>query len=325
LLEQAGVEVEVWPGPEDAGPSQDEVLDGVRRCDVLLSLLTEPIGRQVLEAAPRLRGVANYAVGFDNIDIAAATELGIPVSNTPEVLTDTTADLTWALLLAVARNIRQGDLYMRAGKYKLWGPNLLLGEDVSPGGDSRAKVLGLIGFGRIGRAVAKRARGFEMRVLAYDPYLRDTIDQSPDAQWADLEDLLMESDFVSIHTLLSDDTRHLIGAEQLQQMKTSAYLINTARGPIVDEDALVEALRQETIAGAGLDVFENEPEMAAGLAELENVVVLPHLGSASKGTRDRMAEMAAENGLAMLKGVRAPNVVNPEVYESAAFAERIGT
>jgi glyoxylate reductase len=213
---------------------------------------------------------------------------------------------------------------MRAGRYKLWGPNLLLGEDVSPGGDGRTKILGLIGFGRIGRAVARRARGFDMKVIAFDPYMRDTIDASPDADWSELEDLVRQSDFVSIHTLLSDDTRHLIGAEQLRFMKPTAFLINTARGPIVDETALVEALQRGTIAGAGLDVFENEPSMATGLAELENVVVLPHLGSATRGTRDRMATMAAANALAMLRYEPAPNVVNPEVYESTAFAARVG-
>jgi glyoxylate reductase len=324
MLEEAGAEVEVWPGPEDEGPSRREVIEGAKGADVLLALLTEPIDGEVLAANPRLRGVANMAVGYDNIDVEAATAAGVPVSNTPGVLTDTTADLTWALLLAAARNVVPGDRYMRAGRYRLWGPNLLLGEDVSPGGDERTKVLGIVGFGRIGQAVARRAAGFEMRVLAHDPYARGEIERHELAEWAELDALLAESDFVTIHTLLSDGTRHLIGEEELGLMKPSAYLVNAARGPIVDEQALVRALREGTIAGAGLDVYEREPEMAAGLAELDNVVLLPHLGSSTRGTRDRMATMAATNAVAMLEGAPAPNCVNPEVYETTAYRERRG-
>lgn len=317
LLADAGAEVKVWPGEEDEGPNRDEVIEGTRWADVLLSLLTEPIGRDVLEANPSLRGVAQFAVGYDNIDVDVASELGIPVSNTPGVLTDTTADLAWTLLLSAARNIVAGDAYMRGGKYKLWGPNLLLGEDPSPGGDGRRKVLGVVGFGRIGQAVARRARGFEMRVLAYDPYAREVIEADEQAEWADLDTLLAESDFVTIHTLLSDETHHLIDATALDKMKSTAYLVNAARGPIVDEAALVEALQKGKIAGAGLDVYEREPEMVAGLAACENAVLLPHLGSASRGTRDKMATMAAGNALAMLRGEPAPNCVNPDVYEHA--------
>lgn len=324
LLRDAGVELRVWQGPESARPSRDDVLEGARWADVLLSLLTEPIDREVMEANPRLRGVANFAVGFDNIDVPVATALGLPVSNTPGVLTDTTADLTWALLLSVARNVASGDVYMRGGNYKVWGPNLLLGEDVSRGGDGREKVLGILGFGRIGQAVARRALGFDMRVLAHDPFAREAIEADEQASWADLDDLLRESDFVSVHTLLSDDTRHLIGERELALMKPSAYLINAARGPIVDEAALVRALRKKQIAGAGLDVYEREPEMAEGLAELENTVLLPHLGSATRGTRDLMATKAATNALAMLRGERAPNCLNAEVYESAAYRARVG-
>ena len=323
LLREAGVELRIWPGPEDARPSREEVLEGARWADVLLSLLTEPIDREVMEANPRLRGVANFAVGFDNIDVPVATELGLPVSNTPGVLTDTTADLTWALLLSAARNLASGDAFMRGGKYKVWGPNLLLGEDVSRGGDGREKVLGILGFGRIGQAVARRALGFDMRVLAYDPFARDAIEADGQAEWAELDDLLRESDFVSVHTVLSDDTRQLIGERELSLMKPSAYLINAARGPIVDERALVRALREKQIAGAGLDVYEHEPAMAEGLAEIENVVLLPHLGSATRGTRDLMATKAATNALAMLRGERAPNCVNAEVYDGAAYRARI--
>jgi len=323
LLREAGLDLRIWPGPENARPSREEVLEGTRWADVLLSLLTEPIDREVMEANPRLRGVANFAVGFDNIEVPVATELGLPVSNTPGVLTDTTADLTWALLLSAARNVASGDVFMRGGKYKVWGPNLLLGEDVSRGGDGREKVLGILGFGRIGQAVARRALGFDMRVLAHDPFAREAIEADEQAEWAELDDLLRESDFVSVHTVLSDDTRHLIGERELSLMKPSAYLINAARGPIVDEQALVRALRNEQIAGAGLDVYEHEPAMAEGLRELENVVLLPHLGSATRGTRDRMATKAATNALAMLRGERAPNCVNAEVYDGAAYRARM--
>ncbi len=300
------------------------MLEAVRWADVLLSLLTEPIDREVMCANPSLRGVANFAVGFDNIDVPAATELGVPISNTPGVLTDTTADLTWALLLGAARHVAAGDVYMRGGQYEVWGPNLLLGEDVSPGGDGRSKVLGLLGFGRIGQAVARRALGFDMRVLAFDPFAREAIEAHDQAEWADLDDLLRASDFVSVHALLSEQTRHLISARELGLMKPTAFLINAARGPIVDEEALVQALRNKQIAGAGLDVYENEPAMAEGLAELPNAVLLPHLGSATRGTRDLMATRAATNALAMLRGERAPHCVNPEVYESAAYRSRLG-
>ncbi len=324
ILEEAGVEMRVWPGEEDEGPSQDEVIEGARWADVLLSLLTEPVNRAVMEANPSLLGIAQFAVGYDNIDVSIATELGIPVSNTPGVLTDTTADLTWALLLSVSRNIVTGDEYMRGGNYKLWGPNLLLGEDTSPGGDGRKKILGVVGFGRIGQAVTSRAMGFDMRVLAYDPYAREAIEADDQAEWADLDVLLAKSDFVSIHTLLSNETRHLISTAEFEKMKPTAYILNAARGPIIDEAALVVALNEGQIAGAGLDVYEREPEMVQGLAECKNAVLLPHLGSASRGTRDKMATMAATNAIAMLQGDRAPNCVNADVYDSTAYAKRSG-
>jgi glyoxylate reductase len=324
LLSEAGAELRIWPGPENARPTREELLEGTRWADVVLSVLTESIDREVMEANPGLRGVANFAVGFDNIDVPVASELGIPVSNTPGVLTDTTADLTWALLLSAARNIAVGDVYMRGGNYQAWGPNLLLGEDVSPGGDGRPKVLGILGYGRIGQAVARRAIGFEMRILAFDPFARDAIEADPQAEWAEFDDLLRESDFVTVHTLLSEDTRHLISEREFSLMKPTAYLINAARGPIVDEEALVRALRKGEIAGAGLDVYENEPEMVSGLAELENAVLLPHLGSATRGTRNLMATKAATNALAMLHGERAPNCLNPEVYDTAAYRARTG-
>lgn len=298
------------------------LLEGVRTADVLLSLLTEPVDAEVLTTNPRLLGVANCAVGYDNVDVAAATELGIPVTNTPGVLTDTTADLTWALLLGLARRIPEAHAYMTAGRYRIWGPNLLLGGDVSPGGSGRRKVLGIIGFGRIGQAVARRALGFDMQVLAHDPYARAAIAATPHVSWSDLDALLTSSDFVSIHALLTDQTYHLIGEAQLRAMKAAAILINVARGPIVDEAALVQALRNGWIGGAALDVYENEPAMAAGLADCPNALLVPHIGSASRDTRDRMAAMAATNAVAHLRREQAPNVVNPEVYETAAYRRR---
>lgn len=323
VLRREGLDVEVGQADDQAPLAREDLLAGVRDAPVLLSLLTEEVDRAVLQANPGLRGVANYAVGYDNVDVEAATELGIPVSNTPGALTETTADLTWALILAVARRVVEADRLMRSGRFRLWGPTLLLGGDVGPGGSGRRKVLGVVGFGRIGRAVARRARGFEMDVLAHDPHHPDRVASSPLAEWAELDDLLERSDFVSIHAPLSDETRHLIGADRLERMKETAYLINTARGPIVDEEALVGALREGRIAGAGLDVYENEPTMAPGLAELENVVLLPHVGSASRDTRDGMAEMAATDALHHLRGERALHVVNPEVYDGEAYRKRM--
>ncbi len=322
LLAQVNAEVRVGQ-PDDEAPVPRAVLEaGVRWGDVLLSLLTEPIDRALLALNPALRGVANYAVGFNNIDVDAASELGIPVSNTPGVLTDTTADLTWALLLAVARRIPEADAYMRGGRYRLWGPRLLLGADVSPGGSGRRKVLGIVGFGRIGSAVARRALGFDMEVLAYDPHARDRIDAAAGVRWAELDALLRDSDFVTLHPLLTDETRHLIDGPALARMKPTAYLINVSRGPVVDEAALVAALRTGGIAGAALDVYEDEPAMAAGLAECGNVVLAPHIASASTDTRNRMATMAAANAVAHLRGEPAPDVVNPDVYDSAAYRRR---
>ncbi len=323
LLAHESAQVRIGQADDEATVPRVVLEDGVRWGDVLLPLLTEPVDRALLALNPALRGVANYAVGFNNIDVAAATELGIPVSNTPGVLTDTTADLTWALILTVARRIPEAHAYMTAGRYKLWGPNLLLGADVSPGGSGRRKVLGIVGFGRIGSAVARRAAGFDMDVLAYDPHARDRIDADGSVRWAEFDDLLRASDFVTLHPLLTPETRHLIDARALRLMKPTAYLINVSRGPVVDEQALVAALRGGEIAGAALDVYEREPAMAPGLVECENVVLVPHIASASTDTRDRMATMAAANAMAHLRGQPAPNVVNPEVYTTSAYRERI--
>jgi glyoxylate reductase len=330
LIPEAGLdllrkeaEVDVWPGPEDQTPLKDEIIQGVRRADVLLSLLTEEIDRAIMEANPKLLGIANHAVGYNNIDVETATQLGLPVTNTPGVLTDTTADLAWTLIMAVARNIVQGHQYMKEGRFKIWGPKLLLGMDVSPGGSGKPKTLGIIGFGRIGQAVFKRSKGFDMRVLAYDPFQKEAIEKTEGIEYRELIDLLRESDFITLHPSLSENTHHLIGEKELSLMKPTAYLINTSRGPVIDEKALVKALQEKRIGGAGLDVYENEPKLAPGLMECENIVLLPHLGSASRETRDKMAIMAATNALYLLKKEKAPNTVNPEVYDADAYRRRI--
>lgn len=322
LLRRQDVRVEIGQRDDEAGLDRSGLLEGVRGAGALLSLLTEEVDREVLEANPRLRGVANYAVGYDNVDVAAATELGVPVSNTPGVLTETTADLVWALLLAVARRVPAADAYTRAGHYRIWGPNLFLGDDVSPGGSGEPKVLGIVGFGRIGSAVARRARGFEMDVVAADPRHRERVEEAG-VTWMELDPLLERSDFVSLHPPLTAETRHLIGETELRRMKPDAYLINVSRGPVVDEEALVRAVRNGWIAGAALDVYEDEPELAPGLAQLDGVVLTPHIGSASRDTRGRMARIAASNALHHLRGERAPNVVNPQVYGRDAWRERV--
>ena len=305
LLTEACRHVDV--NPEDRVLGRAELLAGVAGRDGVLCLLTDTIDAEVLDAARGCRIFANYAVGYNNIDVAAASARGIAVTNTPGVLTDATADLTWALLFSAARRIPEGDRFTRAGKFVGWAPMLLLGGDIS------GRTLGIVGAGRIGTAVALRSRGFRMRVLYFDRVPNEALEQAVGAERVELDTLLRESDFVSVHVSLDDSTRHLIGARELGLMKPTAYLVNTSRGPVVDEAALVQGLRAGEIAGAGLDVFEDEPALAPGLAELDNVVIPPHLGSATIGTRTRMATLAASNLLAMLRGQRPPNIVNPEV------------
>ncbi len=314
VLREAGVAFTIGQRDEEKGITKESILRAWPGHRVLLSLLTETVDRELLLGlGSDLLGVANMAVGYNNVDVVAASEMKIPVSNTPGVLTESTADLAWALLLAAARHIPQAHAYMTAGRYGIWGPNMYLGADVGLGASGRRKVLGIVGYGRIGRAVARRAAGFDMDVIAYGRD-RGPIDVDPQATFAELDDLLGRSDFVSLHTPLTDATRHMIGRDQLESMKSTAILINTARGPVVDEDALVQALRDRQIAAAGLDVYEKEPAMADGLAELDNLVRLPHIASATHGTRGRMAVIAAQNALAMLAGHEAPNVINAEVY-----------
>lgn len=287
--------------------SKEKLLAGVEGIDGLLCTITDRIDQEVLDRAPGLKVIANNGVGFDNVDVNEATRRGIPVTNTPGVLTDSTADLAFALILATARRVVEGDRMTRDGGFKFWAPFYFLGRDVS------GKTLGIIGFGRIGKAVAKRAHGFDMRVLYYSrsPLQKDE-EEKIGVRFAPLDTLLRESDFVSVHVPLRPETHHLIGEKELASMKKSACLINTARGPIIDEKALVEALRLGRIGAAGLDVYENEPELSPGLAELENVVLLPHSGSATIETRTRMSRMATDNLLAGLRGERPPNCINWE-------------
>jgi glyoxylate reductase len=324
VLRRAGVGFAICQTREDDGVSNAQLLEGVYGCQVLLSLLTEPIDREVLQINPNLLGIAQMAVGFNNIDVEAATELGIPVAHTPDVLTETTADLTWALLMAGARHVPQAHNYMVSGKYRIWGPNLFLGTDVGTGADGRRKVLGIVGYGRIGSAVAKRATGFDMRVLASDPYAREAIEASDIVEYCSLDEMLPQVDFLTLHPLLTEETHHLINEERLRKMKPTALLVNASRGPVVDEKALVNALSHGWIGGAALDVYEHEPRMAAGLAELDNVVLLPHIASATADTRGRMATMAAENALAFLDRRQALNPVNLAVYDTEAYRRRIG-
>jgi glyoxylate reductase len=275
----------------------------------LLCVVTDRIDAQVFAAAPTLKVVANVAVGYDNVDVPAATQHGVVVTNTPGVLTEATADLTWGLLLSLARRIPEGDRYIRAGRWHEWHPMFLLGQNVYD------QTLGIIGMGRIGQAVARRAQGFGMRLLYHNRHRLDqTREAALGATWVELPTLLQQADFVSLHVPLTATTTHLIAAAELRLMRPTAYLINTARGPVVDEVALIQALQEGWIAGAGLDVFEHEPQVPAALRELENVVLVPHIGSASVATRTQMAVMAAENLLAVLRGERPLYVVNPEVY-----------
>jgi glyoxylate reductase len=272
----------------------------------LLCLVTDRIDAPVLEAAAGLKVVSNVAVGYDNIDVAAATQRGILVTNTPGVVTESTADLTWSLLCSVARRIAEGDRYIRAGKWRNWTLLLMAGSDI------HGKTLGICGMGRIGQAVARRARGFQMRILYYNRHRLDTaIESELNATWVPKHTLLQQADFVSLHVPLSLATTHFIGVEELRMMRPTAYLINAARGPVMDEVALIQALQQGWIAGAALDVFEDEPHVPQALQDLENVVLVPHIGSASVATRTRMAVMAAENLVAVLCGVSTPHVVNP--------------
>ncbi|HII60186.1 glyoxylate reductase [Pyrococcus horikoshii] len=304
-------EVEVW-GDEKEIP-REILLKKVKEVDALVTMLSERIDKEVFENAPKLRIVANYAVGYDNIDIEEATKRGIYVTNTPDVLTDATADLAFALLLATARHVVKGDRFVRSGEWKkrgvAWHPKWFLGYDVY------GKTIGIIGLGRIGQAIAKRAKGFNMRILYYSRTRKEEVERELNAEFKPLEDLLRESDFVVLAVPLTRETYHLINEERLKLMKKTAILINIARGKVVDTNALVKALKEGWIAGAGLDVFEEEPYYNEELFKLDNVVLTPHIGSASFGAREGMAELVAKNLIAFKRGEIPPTLVNREVIK----------
>ncbi|QGP91183.1 Putative 2-hydroxyacid dehydrogenase [Neomoorella glycerini] len=294
--------------PEDRVLTRAELLEKVRGRDGILCLLTDILDDEVFTAAKGVKIFANVAVGFNNVDLEAATRHGIMISNTPGVLTEATADMAWALLFTVARRVVEGDKFTRAGKYKGWGPLLMLGQEIT------GKTLGVIGAGRIGTAFARKAKGFDMKILYHDVQRSEAFEAATGGTYVDKETLLKEADFVSLHVPLMPSTTHLISTPELKLMKKTSILINTSRGPVVDEKALVKALQEKEIWGAGLDVFENEPELAPGLAELDNVVLCPHIASATWETRTNMALMAANNLLAALRGELPPQCLNPEVY-----------
>jgi glyoxylate reductase len=300
-------EVDVWP--HDEPPPHDDLVRRAADADALLTMLTDPIDAAVLNAGKRLRIVAQMAVGYDNIDVATATQHGILVTNTPGVLTETTADLAFALLLAAARRVVEGDRLTRSGGWKTWHPSFLLGQDV------HGATLGIVGLGQIGLAVARRARGFDMRILYHDRQRHLEAEADLALEYADLDRLLRESDFVSLHVPLLAETRHLIGARELALMRPTAILVNAARGPVVDQKALYVALKERRIAAAGLDVAEVEPiPLDDPLLTLDNVLMTPHIGSASVATRAKMAEMAVESILQALRGELPSHCVNPDAF-----------
>jgi glyoxylate reductase len=308
LLEEAGFDVRQQD--QDRPATRDELLDQVAGVDALVSMLTDRVDPELLDAAPKLRVVANLAVGFDNVDVPAATERGVVVTNTPGVLTDATADLAFTLLLAAARRAGEGERLVRRGDWRVWGPNQLLGRPVA------RQTLGIVGMGQIGSAVARRARGFDMPVVYFNRHRDPEAEQATGARLVALDELLATSDFVSLHAPLNDESRHLIDGAALARMKPTAVLVNTARGALVDEAALVEALRAGTIAAAGLDVFEDEPAVHPDLLALDNVVLTPHIGSATVPTRQAMAALAVENMICMLDpaaGRAPPTLLNPEL------------
>ncbi|HWR60672.1 MAG TPA: D-glycerate dehydrogenase [Clostridia bacterium] len=307
-LKELKEQFDVTVNPDDRVLTREELLRGVRGMDAVLCLLTDTIDDGVLDAAgPQCRIFANYAVGYNNIDVAAATGRGIIVTNTPDVLNDATADLAWALLFSVSRRIAESDRFAREGRFKGWGPMLLLGRDIT------GKKLGIIGAGRIGYNFARKAKGFDMELLYTSTKPSEKMDKELGARFVDKETLLRESDFISVHVPLTPETRHYIGEKELQEMKKTAVLINTSRGPVVDEKALVRALEKGWIWGAGLDVFENEPEIDPGLIGLDNVVIVPHIASATIETRTNMGLIAAGNIISVLNGKNPDTCINPEV------------
>lgn len=295
---------------DEAPMARDEIIRAIHDKQGLVCLLTDRIDAAVMDAAPGLRVIANYAVGYDNIDVESATRRKICVTNTPGVLTEATADLTWALIFAVSRRIVEADRYVRAGSFRGWEPLLMLGDDI------HGKTLGIIGLGRIGQAVARRAQGLEMKVLYHEPQrLSGDIERACQAEYRSLPSLLRDSDLVTLHVPFNRTTHHLVGSRELNSMKKEAYLINVSRGPVIDEKALVRALKNGDIAGCGLDVYEREPSIEQDLLSMENTVLLPHIGSASRSARIAMAQMTAQNVIAVLVNrTRPPYIVNSSVF-----------
>ena len=301
LEERYDVEV----NPHDRVLTKEEIIEGVRDADALLCLLTDTIDREVIDAGPNLKIISNYAVGYNNIDYEYAAEKGIPVTNTPGVLTETTADLAWAILMAAARRVVEGDSFMRAGKFRGWEPMLMLGTDVY------GKTIGIVGMGKIGQAVARRAKGFGMRILYHSRSRKEDIEEELGAERVPLEILMAESDYISLHVPLTPETRNMVSADMLDLMKPSAYLINTARGEVIDEPHLIGMLKERRIRGAALDVFWGEPlNVNPELYEMDNVVLAPHMGSASLETRTEMSVMAAQAIIDTLEGKEPKNRVN---------------
>jgi len=300
---------EVKCNPYDRNMEQDEFKEAIQNCDLIITMLADGIGRDIIELNPHLKGICNYAVGYNNIDVQAATEKGIPVCNTPGVLTETTADLTWALIFAAARRIVEADRYTRAGNFTGWAPMLMQGQDIY------GKTLGIIGAGRIGEAVARRSMGFGMKVIYHNHHENEWMNEHLQAKNKSLEEVLRESDIISLHIPYNQETHHLIDAEQIRMMKPTVVLINTARGRVINEQALIKALQAKQIAAAGLDVYYNEPEVPDEMKALDNVVIVPHIGSASFETRVRMAELVRDCAAACLAGEMPPEIVNPEVME----------
>jgi len=299
--------VEVFP--EDRLPTGDEILYGARDSDALITMVTDRIDSTVIDSCPKLRVVSNCGVGYENVDVLHATEKGVLVTNTPGVLTETTADLVWGLIFSVARRTVEGDTFVREGKFVGWRPTLLMGVNV------HGKTLGIYGMGRIGTAVAKRARGFDMKVIYNNRKRNREAERETGARYVEFSSLLEESDFIVITAPLNDESRGRFGLEEFQRMRTSSVLVNVGRGPIVKEKELVRALRDGIIWGAGLDVYEAEPVIEEELLGLKNVVLLPHLGSASIETREKMADMAVENAVLVLEGKTPRNLVNPDVLQ----------
>lgn len=300
---------EIEVNPHDRVLTKNEIIKGVKGKDGLLCLLTDIIDEKIICSEPRLKMIANYAVGYNNIDVTAASKKGIFVSNTPDVLTDTTAEMAWALVFAVTRRIVEGDRFTRNGRFKGWAPMLFLGQDITN------KTLGVIGAGRIGTAFALKSSGFGMDVLYVSKRKNEVLEKTLNAEKVGLEECLKRSDVISLHVPLTDSTHHLIGEKEFNMMKPTAVFINTSRGPVVDENAMIKALENKWIFGAGLDVYECEPDIPRSLIKLDNVVLQPHIASATIDTRTNMAIMAAENMIAGLKGDVPPNCINPEVFK----------